>query len=510
MERMVRPILLAWTGNSDIRAAREGSDVDRGPVASVAAGVGATRAYVLSDAGEEDQGAFRSHFEAQVPGAGLELMKVDLRGAPTTLRPIYEATRALSLRVAAEHRGAPLVICISSGTPSMMASWLLIAKTELLRENVRLVEGVTPDRSGSGSYLVRDLDVPFDIHATLEREWNERDRRLLEEAVLAVSKPESPFAKILGESQEIVAAKALAHRYAAANAPVLLCGPTGSGKELFAEAIHRASPRVGNAIVTRNCGSFGGDPKLAQSDLFGHTKGAYTGATTERKGAFILAHRGTLFLDEVGELDSETQAQLLRALSAGEIQPVGGEPVKGLDVRVVAATNRDLAEQVRGGSFREDLYYRLFVLVVTVPPLAVRGGDLRILAASIAGEMGATIEEAAVTRLARYPWPGNVRELRNVITGAHAIAGSGRTITREHVEFHMERLGTGRMPQLGALPGAGFDLRGHLEAVERHYYVQALEQTGWNLARAAELLGYTSQNVGQRVRTLGLTRPSRP
>jgi len=467
------------------------------------------RAYVLSDAGEEAQGAFRDHFTAQAPGVDLELVRVNLQGAPTKLRPIYEAARRLSLRVAAEHKGAPLVICISSGTSSMMASWLLIAKTELLRDTVRLVEGVTSDRSGSGSYLIRDLEVPFDIHATLEREWGEYEWKLLEGAVRAVSVPASPFSKILGESQAIVAAKALAHKYAAVNAPVLLCGPSGSGKELFAHAIHGASPRARSAIVPRNCGSFRGDPRMAQSDLFGHVRGAFVGATADREGAFKLAHDGTLFLDEVGELDLETQAQLLRALSVREIHPVGGEPVKGLDVRVIAATNRDLAEMVRDGSFRNDLYYRLFVLVVTLPSLAARGGDLRVLATSIAEEMGATIEDAAMTRLAHHSWPGNIRELKNVITGASALAGTGQRIARDHVEFHMRRLGANRIPELGDLPADGFDLSAHVEAVERHYYVQALERTNWNNAGAAKLLGCSAQNVGKRLGRLGLTPPPR-
>ena len=235
------------------------------------------------------------------------------------------------------------------------------------------------------------------------------------------------FAEIIGESAVLKKALRKVEQVAELEATVLILGETGTGKELVARAIHDLSPRRDRALVKVNCAAL--PPTLIESELFGHEKGSFTGATGRRRGRFELAHQGTIFLDEVGEMPIELQAKLLRVLQEGEVERIGGEhPVK-VDVRVIAATHRDLLEEIREGRFREDLYYRLNVFPVELPPLRQRRGDVTLLvryfATKVAKKLGRSpvlpsgIEEA----LTHYDWPGNVRELQNVVERAVILSG---------------------------------------------------------------------------------------
>jgi len=289
---------------------------------------------------------------------------------------------------------------------------------------------------------------------------------------------------------------------------VLILGETGTGKELFARAIHAQSERRDRPLVKVNCAAI--PPALIESEFFGHERGAFTGATSKREGRFTLADTGTIFLDEVGELPLELQSKLLRVLQEGEFEPVGSSRTRKVDVRVVAATNRDLFKGVGEGKFREDLYYRLSVFPVTLPPLRDRGEDIVLLADELARRFGARMgrrlaplspEDAA--RLRAYPWPGNVRELQNVIERAVITARDGR--------LNLERaLPAGSAPEP---PGPGAAARvltaQELAELERENLRRALDAAGWQVAGetgAARMLGVAPSTLTSRMKALGVRR----
>ena len=236
----------------------------------------------------------------------------------------------------------------------------------------------------------------------------------------AVPYVDDQYGRMIGISRAMKRVFSLLVRLEGSLVPVLVSGESGVGKELVAEALHERSKASGGAFVAVNCGAFA--KELIASELFGHVKGAFTGAASVRKGAFESADEGTLFLDEIGELPLDVQPTLLRALEAGEVRPVGGDTVRKVRVRVIAATNRDLRAEVDAGRFREDLYYRLAVVKLRVPPLRERPEDIDALVTHFASQVGLTeIEPRALQRFRSQPWPGNVRELRNAVQALAAV-----------------------------------------------------------------------------------------
>ncbi len=321
---------------------------------------------------------------------------------------------------------------------------------------------------------------------------------------------------IVGRSEGLRRTLEMAAEVASTDATVLLCGETGTGKEMVARAVHAASRRSGRALVTVNCAAV--PHTLIESEFFGHEKGAFTGATQRREGRFALADGGTLFLDEVAELGLEMQAKLLRVLQEGEFSPVGTSRTRRVDVRVIAATNRDLATEVREGRFRPDLFYRLNVFPITIPPLRERAGDIGLLArhfvekfASRMGRAVAPPDPACIERLSAYDWPGNVRELQNVIERGVITSRSGRLNLdfalpppRERETFR-ERAPQVQTGTSGVLTAA------QLQALERDNLVAALEATRWQVAGrrgAARLLGIPPSTLQSRMKALGIHRPS--
>ena len=316
--------------------------------------------------------------------------------------------------------------------------------------------------------------------------------------------------EILGNSPALLHVLAEVRQVAPADTTVLLLGETGTGKELFARAIHEASRRRGKTLVKVNCAAI--PATLIESEFFGHERGAFTGATARRDGRFTLADGGTIFLDEVGELPLELQGKLLRVLQEGEFEPVGSSRTRKVDVRVVAATNRDLRRAASEGKFREDLYYRLSVFPISVPPLRERGNDVLLLAETFArqfaarsGQRLAPIPSEAAASLRAYGWPGNVRELQNIVERAVITARDGK--------LNFER----GMPGMITTAGAGHplpDLSGVLTArdlarLERENLRRALEATRWQISGeggAAKLLGLAPSTLASRVKALRLRR----
>jgi PAS domain S-box-containing protein len=291
---------------------------------------------------------------------------------------------------------------------------------------------------------------------------------------------------------------------------VLVLGETGTGKEVIARAIHAASKRRERPLVKVNCAAI--PAGLIESEFFGHERGAFTGATSRRDGRFTLADGGTIFLDEVGELPLELQGKLLRVLQEGEFEPVGSSRTRKVDVRVIAATNRDLYKATGEGRFREDLYYRLAVFPVTLPPLRERGDDVIVLAEELAAQfarrMGRRIEPLTpglAARLRAYAWPGNVRELQNVVERAVITARDGHL----NLERALPASGPDLPPAAAADAGAPVLTAEDMARIERENIVRALERTEWRVAGdagAARLLGVAPSTLSSRMKALGVRR----
>ena len=314
----------------------------------------------------------------------------------------------------------------------------------------------------------------------------------------------SRFGSAVGSSPAMKKLFALIARLAPTDLTITLTGETGSGKDVLARAIHQASQRARQPFVVFDCGAVA--PSLIESELFGHQKGAFTGAVSERRGAFERAHTGTLFLDEIGELSLELQPKLLRALEQRTIRRVGGSDDIAVDVRIVAATNRDLESEVRRKTFREDLYFRLQAATLQVPPLRERQEDLEPLVKQILGEVGRplSIHPQTLEVLAGYHWPGNVRELKNVVSAAAALA-DGPALSPEH-------LVTFRPQRRRAIPSApmdGADGGQTLEEMERAAVEQALERFDGNRTRAAKALGIAASTLYEKIKRYGLKTEGR-
>ncbi|MFN7146164.1 MAG: sigma 54-interacting transcriptional regulator [Myxococcota bacterium] len=301
------------------------------------------------------------------------------------------------------------------------------------------------------------------------------------------------FGEMVGVSDAMRRAFGMLRRMAAHHAPVLLIGESGTGKELAARAIHDASPRAGRPFVALNCGAI--TPTLFESELFGHEKGAFTGADARRDGAFQRADGGTLFLDEVGELPEEAQSKLLRALESGEVRRVGGSEPSFPDVRVVAATNRGLAEEARQGTFRSDLYFRLAVLAVRLPPLRERPEDIPVVAETIAKRIhpDLTLTADAIEALKTYAWPGNAREMRNVLTRASVLYG--RTIDASCLLFN---------PLDRDVAPATFTKTNAIDDAEREVVVDALRRANGNRSQAARMLGIARSSLLYKLQRWGI------
>ena len=418
------------------------------------------------------------------------------------LRP--EGRRKLETLVAglALHGGEPFA-WISGGLDAVRYDGTAFpAEATLSRHEVR----------GRPYYTLILRNVDDRLEAERKIQALSAETRYLREEIAASS------SGIIGESRAIRKALDETGRVAPTEATVLIYGETGTGKELFARAIHDGSRRREGPLIKVNCAAIPGT--LIESELFGHEKGAFTGATQRREGRFTLADGGTIFLDEVGELPLELQGKLLRVLQEGEYEPVGSSRTRKVDVRVVAATNRDLEAAAGRGEFRQDLFYRLNVFPLHLPALRERGRDVvligSVLAATLAREMGRTPPELGpevAARLEAYPWPGNVRELRNVVERALITSPDGRF-----------DLGSALPDPTGATPpeppGAGAPAAGppprvltdaEMRELERANLVRALEAAGWQVGGeggAAELLDLAPSTVKSRIRALGIERPA--
>jgi two-component system nitrogen regulation response regulator NtrX len=360
-----------------------------------------------------------------------------------------------------------------------------------------IAEAVEATRAGAFDFLEKPLgrdEVLLTLKNALEQANLRRENERLRELVGGAP-------QMIGASPAFQRAVEQATLAARSDARVLLIGESGTGKELLASHIHQQSPFASGPFVKVNCAAI--PTELLESELFGHEKGAFSGATAARRGKFELADGGTLFLDEVADLHAASQAKLLRVLQEGEFHRVGGEQTVRVTVRVVSATNRDLGSLVEQEKFREDLYYRLSVVPIRVPALRERPQDVRALAGYFLEEFcvrnnfkSKTLDDSVFPVFEAYAWPGNARELRNAVERM-AILTSGDRLTVDAVPIEI------RVPKESGARSTVHEAR---DSAERDHILRALEETNWNVSGAARALGMDRTNLHKRIRTLGLTR----
>jgi two-component system, NtrC family, response regulator AtoC len=385
---------------------------------------------------------------------------------------------------------------------------------------------------GAYDYVTKPFDID-DLTATLKRVFEHADMSHEVSALrLELGKSAAERERIVGASKPMLEVFKLIGKVASADATVLITGESGTGKELVAEALHRASKRNPHPLVKVSCAAL--PESLLETELFGHEKGSFTGAMTMRKGRFETANKGTIFLDEIGEMTLGTQTKLLRILQEREFERIGSSvPIK-IDIRVIAATNRNLSEEVEKGKFREDLYYRLNVIHVHMPPLRDRKDDIPLLVEHFLAKfrhapnaIPTSITEEALTKLVNYDWPGNVRELENAVERAVVLA-RGNPITIEHLPFGDRREARDRArladrrtrlndeedadledESHGAGPhmngaGNGGTFKDRVAALEKELIREALDRAGGNRTKAAEDLGIYRRLLYAKIKEYGL------
>jgi two-component system nitrogen regulation response regulator NtrX len=356
------------------------------------------------------------------------------------------------------------------------------------------------------------IEKPLSLEKTILAVRNALDRQRLEQENRALRQSLEVKYEIVGESPAIQALRGQIASAAPSHGRVLIRGESGTGKELVARAIHRQSLRAGKPFVEVNCAAIPDD--LIESELFGHERGAFTGATTKRRGKFQLADGGTIFLDEVGDMSLKTQAKVLRVLQEQTFERVGGSETLTVDVRVIAASNKDLEEEIQKGSFREDLFYRLNVIPFEVPPLRDRLEDIPLLAGHFLrlfceeyGKREKALSPEALDLVVKYPWPGNVRELRNVIERM-VIMVPGETIRPADVAGSL-RARPGGPAEAAGETGGEWDgtLREARERFEREYLLRRLREAQWNVTRAAQVMGLERSNLHRKMKLYGIEQP---
>lgn len=488
--------LICWVGSLDLKSAKD--RVIDGPITATLRALESsiTQVVLLSNFSADDNDVFIEWLRRVTP-VDIVLAWNQPGMSPVNYRAIHDAEKAVLVRYA--HLGNRAAILLSPGTPQMQSVWLLLAKTYF--PGMVLL-------SSSVQKGVEQVDLPFQIAAEFTPLSDSKLHDLASPAVLTTA-----FDDILSCSEVMLTLKQKAAQLARRDLPVLLLGETGTGKELFATAIHHGSSRARYPMIPINCGAI--PLELVDAELFGYEKGAFTGAAQRKIGIFEAANGGTVFLDEIGELPLIAQVRLLRVLQEKRIRRVGGSEEIDINVRIIAATHRDLSQQVADGHFREDLFYRLSIGVLTLPSLRERTGDILFLAERLlqviaeAESLPSKRLSSEAARLAlNHAWPGNVRELQNTLLRA-TLWQRGELLTADDLQQALMRRPA--KPQQTdatlshALDGT-FELEALLNNVEQHYLRRAMKEADGIKKVASGLLGYrdTNQTLNKRLAKHGL------
>ncbi|MFT5356744.1 MAG: two-component system nitrogen regulation response regulator NtrX [Polyangiales bacterium] len=427
--------------------------------------------------------------EAETGEAGLEKI---LNGSPDLVMLDIRLPGISGLDVLAKVRDEPAL----RNLPILMISG-----------HASVAEAVSAVQSGATDFF----EKPLDRDKVLVRVRNALQAWQLRREVDRLRADVELRYEMIGESVVMRDLFGQLEKVAPTHGRVLITGESGTGKELIARAIHRLSPRRNDAFIKVNCAAI--PAELIESELFGYEKGAFTGAQSRRKGMFELADKGTLFLDEIGDMSASAQAKVLRALQNGEITRVGSETSIAVDVRVLAATNKDLEEEVREGRFREDLFFRLNVVPIVSPPLRDRPTDIPVMATKFLREFCSEngiglkpVEEGVLEELSKRPWPGNVRQLKNVIERMAILSGERITHADLPELNKSSQSAKNSLPTTVGVDGETLSLREYREFAERSYILATLEETEWNVSQAAGKLGVERTNLHKKMRAYGIQR----
>jgi DNA-binding NtrC family response regulator len=492
-------ILFSWVGMGDIRAYQGERGVGLGPVAQALSERRFDLAILLSDHGERDTEGYQSWLK-QHTATEVMVEHYQLTG-PTNMGEIWQAAIKSVDQVAETWSGVRRFYHTTPGTPVMGAVWLLL---HTIRP-ATLIETM----KDHGTHTLR---VPFDITAEFLPYVNPKPTETARRISQGIVPEGAGWETIVYECDAMHEAVAMAQRVAVRNLPVLIEGESGTGKELIARAIHNSSPAAKGRFVAVNCGAIPKD--LVAAELFGHKRGTFTNALADRLGHFREADGGTLFLDEIGELPPEVQVALLRPLQNHEVLPVGESRPVPVNVRLVAATHRALVDELAAGRFREDLFYRIAVAMIRVPPLRERVGDHMKLAEHLLaaindgsrnepGWVPKRLSAKAKNVILTHDWPGNVRELQNTLYRA-AVWSEGEVISDAHLRSALVERKAPRHAHGAALP-RGTALPDYLDGISRDAIAQALAAEHGSKTRAARRLGFKNhQTLSNWMERLGL------
>ena len=486
-------ILFTWIGATDLGAIKEPQRCGVGPIAQAVKEMVWDELILLCDYPKAKGKQYQKWLQETCQLKEVSLHFVSL-SSPTDYSDIYRSASNILQDIQRDlPEQASFTFHLSPGTPAMAAVWIILSKTKF---PAKLIES-------SLDHGVKTVSIPFDIAADfIPPQLYASDSKIIQLAS-GLSSDTKAFSDIVYRSQIIQQVVVKARLAACRTIPVLIEGESGTGKELFARAIHAESPRAEKPFVVINCGAI--PEELFESELFGHEKGAFTGAVASRKGHFEAADSGTLFLDEIGELPLMMQVKLLRVLQEGEVKPVGATRSKKIDVRIIAATNKSLFKETAAGRFREDLFYRLAVAVLLLPPLREREGDINLLLDTFLQRINKesrllpTDEDKKLSASARnlllnHSWPGNIREMINTIT--RSCIWSAETVIQENDvrEALLPNPSEYNVSDniLGKPVSQGIDLPEIMQTVATHYLREALQETLGNKANATKLLNLSN------------------
>ncbi|MFS6537594.1 sigma 54-interacting transcriptional regulator [Idiomarina loihiensis] len=482
MNRNNSHTLVSWIGGNDLKAGESNSPKNNefGPIVSTLKCRDFDNVELLYNYPKEQVKPYlewlKQHINIPVKAHHIEL------SSPVNFGEIYVSANKHLSNISNNH--TLLSVLLSPGTPAMQAVWILLGKT---RYPCTFLQS-------SLEQGVQEVAIPFELSAEYLPAAKSIDSEQLKQLSQSSAPVDAAFDNIVTRNPGMLALKAQAQILAEREVPVLITGETGTGKELFARAIHNASARKEKSFVPVNCGAI--PLELVDSVLFGHKKGAFTGATSDKPGVFDQANGGTLFLDEFGELEPSVQVRLLRVLQEGTFVPVGGTKERYADVRIITATHRNLMELVANGGFREDLFYRIAVGVLHLPPLREREGDLSLLIDSLLDALKKNdpllghkkISPDAKNLIFQHPWRGNIRELQSTLLRA-ALWCQGNIINADDIRQSLFSVPAKDDDILAKDVSQGVDINEIIGLLVGEYIRKALAYTGQNKTRAAQLLG---------------------